>query len=64
MKTRNSGLKCKEMKNYCTVLLKLAGKFSLVASQPKPLASLSADHFLGSFGYSRSRHDVIKFKNA
>ena len=51
MKTRNNGLKCKEMKNYRTVLLKLAVKFSLPASQPKPLALLSVDHFLGSFGY-------------
>ena len=34
------------MKNYCTVLLKLAEKFSLAASQPKALASLLADHFL------------------
>ena len=46
MKMRNIGLKCKEMKNYCTVLLKLAEKFSLAASQPKALASLLADHFL------------------
>ena len=46
MKMRNNGLKCKKMKNYCTVLLKLAEKFSLAASQPKALASLSADHFL------------------
>ena len=46
MKMRNNGLKCKEMKNYCAVLLKMAEKFSLAASQPKALASLSADHFL------------------
>ena len=51
MKTRNNCLKCKKMKNYCTVLLKLAEKFSLAASQPKSLASFSAEHFLGSFGY-------------
>ena len=28
-------------------------ELSLAASQLKPLASLSADHFLGSFGYVR-----------
>ena len=53
MKSRNNGLKCKEMKNYCTVLLKLAEKFSIAASQGKPLASLSANDFLGSFGHVR-----------
>ena len=51
MKMRNNGLKCKEMKNYCTVLMKLAEKFSLAASQPKALASLSA--FLSPFDSSR-----------
>ena len=34
-------------------MLKPAEKFSLAASQLKPLASLSADHVLGSFGYVR-----------
>ena len=47
MKTRNNGSKCKEIKDQCFVLL----KFSLAASQLKPLASFSADHFLGQFTF-------------
>ena len=43
---KNDDLKCKEMKKYWTVLLKLAEKFSFAASQPKALASLSEEHFL------------------